>query len=196
MLAQVASPVDVSALGGRGASDFLRDLVTLRPELRARAMRLTRNEAAAEDLVQDAIERAIKFREQFVPGTNLRSWAQTIVFSVFVTGWRRKRRERDAVKSLAIDPCAWTAQDSDSIDASMHDLSPRVRLALEALPSTFRDVVLIVDVGERSYKDAADTLGIPVGTVMSRLHRARKQLAAQLRELGEAGEGAEERLAA
>src|SRR4051812_40770380 len=112
MLAQTAS-LARDSVSSYGPNAFLRDLVALRPELRARALRLTRNEAAAEDLVQDAIERALKFRAQFVPGTNLRSWAQTIVFSVFVTGWRRKRRERDAVKSLSIDPCAWTAQEAD-----------------------------------------------------------------------------------
>lgn len=164
---------------------FAHELVALRPELRARALRLTRNEAQAEDLVQDAIERALKFRDQFQPGTNLKSWAQTIVFSLFVTGWRRRRRERDAVKSLAIDPCAWTAQDDVALGAEMRELSPRVQKALEELPRAFREVVLMVDVGERSYRDAADALGVPIGTVMSRLHRARKQLAEALTE-GEA----------
>lgn len=164
------------------ADSFVRDLCALRPELRARALRLTRNEAQAEDLVQDAIERALKFRGQFVPGTNLRSWAQTIVFSLFVTGWRRRRRERDAVRSLTIDPCAWTAHEGDSVGPEMQELSPRVQQALDALPRSFRDVVMIVDVAERSYRDAADALGIPIGTVMSRLHRARKQLAEALVE--------------
>ena len=73
---------------------FVCDLLAIRPDLRARALRLTRDEAHADDLVQDAIERALRCREQFVPGTNLRSWAQTIVFSVFVSGYRRRRRER------------------------------------------------------------------------------------------------------
>ncbi len=162
---------------------FARDLCALRPDLRARALRLTRDEARAEDLVQDAIERALRFREQFQPGTNLKSWAQTIVFSLFVTGWRRRRRERDAVRSLAIDPCSWTAQD-DAV-AELRDLSPKVKRALEELPSSFRDVVLMVDVAERSYRDAADALGVPIGTVMSRLHRARRQLAVSLAEPAE-----------
>lgn len=161
---------------------FARDLIAIRSELRARALRLTRDEAQAEDLVQDAIERALRFREQFQPGTNLKSWAQTIVFSLFVTGWRRRRRERDAVKSLAIDPCSWTSREAESIDTQMKDLSPKVRRALEDLPRAFRDVVLMVDVDERSYRDAADALGVPIGTVMSRLHRARKALAASLSE--------------
>ena len=159
---------------------FARDLCALRPDLRARALRLTRDEAQAEDLVQDAIERALRFRDQFQPGTNLKSWAQTIVFSLFVTGWRRRRRERDAVRSLAIDPCAWTAQE-DTSNAAL-DLSPKVKRALDELPRAFREVVMMVDVSERSYRDAADALGVPIGTVMSRLHRARKQLATALAE--------------
>ncbi len=161
---------------------FVRDLLALRPELRARALRLTRDPVRADDLVQDAIERALRFREQFVPGTNLKSWAQTIVFSVFVTDWRRRRRERDAVKNLTVDPCAWTAQDPTGLDASALGLSPKVREALDGLPEAFREVVLMVDVAERSYRDAADALGVPIGTIMSRLHRARKQLAAELTE--------------
>ncbi|MBI2391479.1 MAG: RNA polymerase sigma factor [Deltaproteobacteria bacterium] len=164
---------------------FARELVALRPELRARALRLTRNEALAEDLVQDAIERALKFRDQYTPGTNLKSWAQTIVFSLFVTGWRRRRREREAVKALAIDPCAWTSHDDVSLGAEMRDLSPKVRRALDELPRAFREVVLMVDVGDRSYRDAAVALGVPIGTVMSRLHRARRQLAASLAEPAE-----------
>lgn len=159
---------------------FVRDLCALRPDLRARALRLTRDDARAEDLVQDAIERALRFREQFQPGTNLKSWAQTIVFSLFITGWRRRRREREAVRSLAIDPCSWTAQEDTS--ACTLDLSPKVKRALDELPRAFRDVVMLVDVSERSYRDAADALGVPIGTVMSRLHRARKQLAVALAE--------------
>lgn len=179
-----AAPLGLATVLDRDDA-FARQLVALRPEMRARALRLTRNEALADDLVQDAVERALKFRGQFQPGTNLKSWAQTIVFSVFVTGWRRRRRERDAVKALAIDPCAWTAQDDVDLGAEMRALSPKVQSALEQLPRAFRDVVLMVDVGERSYRDAADALGVPIGTVMSRLHRARKQLAEALVETQE-----------
>jgi RNA polymerase sigma-70 factor (ECF subfamily) len=182
MLASVCSTTTSLSNPIPTTDSFARDLIAIRPELRARALRLTRDEAQAEDLVQDAIERALRFREQFQPGTNLKSWAQTIVFSLFVTGWRRRRRERDAVKSLAIDPCSWTAREAETTDAQMKDLSPKVRRALEELPRSFRDVVLMVDVDERSYRDAADALGVPIGTVMSRLHRARKALAATLSE--------------
>ena len=160
---------------------FATQLLALRPDLRARALRLTRDDAAADDLVQDSIERALRFRAQFVAGTSLRSWAQTIVFSVFVTGYRRRRRERDAIRVLTVDPCAWTAPEHAAPDTKSA-LSPRVRAALDALPATFREVLLRVDVEEQSYRDAADALAVPIGTVMSRLHRARKQLAALLAE--------------
>jgi RNA polymerase sigma-70 factor (ECF subfamily) len=159
---------------------FLEELLSIRADLRARALRLTRDPAAADDLVQDALERALRFRAQFQPGTSLRSWAQTIVFSVFVTGFRRRRRERDALRNLTVDPCAWTALESDVV--LRRDLSPAVRAALDSLPRGFREVVVLVDLGDQSYRDAAETLGVPVGTVMSRLHRARKALATALAE--------------
>jgi RNA polymerase sigma-70 factor (ECF subfamily) len=159
---------------------FVYDLLAIRPDLRARALRLTRDDAHADDLVQDAVERALRCREQFVPGTNLRSWAQTIVFSVFVSGYRRRRREREAMKTLGVDPCAWTQPEPETPALPMSELPPRMRRAVDALPSGFRQVLMLVDVGEHSYRDVADHLGIPIGTVMSRLHRARRQLAAAL----------------
>src|SRR5271156_4217674 len=87
-------------------------LSQLLPDLRGRAMRLTSNHAQADDLVQDTIERALRFASQYQIGTNLRAWAQQILFSVFVTRYRRQRRERRALRVLATDPCAWTQPDS------------------------------------------------------------------------------------
>jgi RNA polymerase sigma-70 factor (ECF subfamily) len=180
--AALASPLDRPLARPRAREldgAFVRELLALRGDLRARALRLTRDEAHADDLVQDALERALRCREQFVPGTNLRSWAQTIVFSVFVSGYRRKRREREAMRTLGVDPCAWTQPEAESA-APMQELPPRMRRAVDALPRSFREVLLLVDVGEHSYRDVADQLGIPIGTVMSRLHRARRQLASAL----------------
>ncbi len=177
--------VKAAALFERGRvaeAAFARSLVALRPDLHARALRLTRDMAAADDLVQDAVERALRFREQFQPGTNLRSWAQTIVFSLFITGYRRRRREREAVRVLTVDPCAWTSRDDGALDTSRLELSPTLRRAVESLPASFREVLLMVDVGDYSYRDAAEALDVPIGTVMSRLHRARKQLAATIAE--------------
>jgi RNA polymerase sigma-70 factor, ECF subfamily len=156
-------------------------LVDLVPELRVRALRLCGDRAVADDVVQDALERALRFQAQYERGTNLRAWLFQILFSVFVTRWRRRRRERHALESLAIDPCAWTAPSSFAApDAGEGALSASTRRKLNALPEGFRTAVVMVDLQQRSYREAARELGVPVGTVMSRLHRARKLLAAQI----------------
>ncbi len=157
------------------------DLVALLPSLRARALRLTRNQVAAEDLVQDAVERALRFQGQYEPGTNLRAWAQQVLFSVFVTGWRRRRRECSALERLSNDQDAWTVPGGAlAPDARDGALMRTARRNVAALPDGFRDVVALVDLEERSYHEAARDLGVPVGTVMSRLHRGRKLLAAKM----------------
>lgn len=160
--------------------DLRRSLVTLGPELFGRALRMSRSVATAEDLVQDTVERALRFESSYQPGTNLRAWMQQVLFSVFVTRCRRLRRERRALESLTTDPCAWTHSESGP---AMTALSPRVERALAELPRPFGDVVRLVDLDERSYKDAAAMLGVPVGTVMSRLFRGRRLLAESLREV-------------
>jgi len=158
----------------------LRDeIADILPALRARALKLSLNATEAQDLVQDTVERALRFESSYQPGTNLRAWMQQVLFSVFVTRCRRLRRERRALESLTTDPCAWTHTESGP---AMLALSPRVERALASLPRPFGDVVRLVDLDERSYKDAAAMLGVPVGTVMSRLFRGRRLLAALLRD--------------
>ena len=173
-----------------GAEDLRHGLAKLTPELFGRALRMARSPELAQDLVQDTCERAMRFEAQYQPGTNLRAWVYQILFSVFVTRCRRGRRERNALDVLSSDPCAWTMPDAA---APMQDLSPSVAGALDQLPRGFRDAVVLVDIEEMSYKDAATRLGVPVGTVMSRLHRGRRLLADALRETHQA---CEERLAA
>jgi RNA polymerase sigma-70 factor (ECF subfamily) len=161
----------------------LRDgLVALVPQLRLRALRLCGEPALADDIVQDTVERALRFSHQYERGTNLRAWALQVLFTVFVTRWRRRRRERAAVARLAGDPYAWTVPAPfGAPDMGAGAMSASTRRTLAALPEGFRDAVLLVDVEERSYLDAAEKLGIPVGTVMSRLHRGRKLLAAKMK---------------
>ncbi|HLK41050.1 MAG TPA: RNA polymerase sigma factor [Polyangiaceae bacterium] len=164
---------------------FREQLARALPELRARAMHLCGDPSTAEDLVQDAAERALRFAAQFDRGTNLRAWASQILFSVFVTQWRRRRRERRALANLAVDPVAWpTPVPPTGPDAGPGALSPSMRRHLDALPEGFRDTLVLVIVHGRSYRDAARELGIPVGTVMSRLHRARRLLAAEVERAG------------
>ncbi|HEY8041393.1 MAG TPA: RNA polymerase sigma factor [Polyangiaceae bacterium] len=177
-----------AAVVARDARELHAGLVELMPELRARAVRLCGGDrAGADDVVQDSIERALRFADQYERGTNLRAWAFQILFSVFVTRWRRRRRERNALENLGSDPCAWTVPAGFTPpDAGPGALTRSTRLKLDALPEGFRAVVVMVDLEQRSYRDAARELGVPVGTVMSRLHRARKLLAAQMAEEREA----------
>jgi RNA polymerase sigma-70 factor (ECF subfamily) len=169
------------AVVARDTRELHAGLVALIPELRARAIRLCGDRAGAEDVVQDTVERALRFSDQYQRGTNLRAWAFQILFSVFVTRWRRRRRERNAVENLASDPCAWTVPTGFvAPDRGPGVLTASTQRKLDALPEGFRAVIVMVDIEQRSYREAARELGVPVGTVMSRLHRARKLLAIEL----------------
>jgi RNA polymerase sigma-70 factor, ECF subfamily len=152
-------------------------LVSELPSLRAHALRLCRNPVQADDLVHDSVERALRFSRTYEPGTNPRAWLHQILFSVFITSRRRGARERHALLQLETDPCAWTRPDQP---AHSPHLGKRVDSAIEALPPPYRSVLRLVDLEERSYRDAASALGVPVGTVMSRLFRGRRLLAACL----------------
>jgi RNA polymerase sigma-70 factor (ECF subfamily) len=159
------------------AAAFRSGLVNARPMLLRRALKLTRNAVLAEDLVQDTVVRALAFEGHYEHGTNLAAWLNQVLFSVFVTRCRRRARERRALDGLTTDPCAWTQVDSV---LPTPGLSRRVEGALAALPPQFAAVIRLVDLGEASYRDAAVELGVPVGTVMSRLFRGRRLLAASL----------------
>lgn len=159
-----------------------RGLVALVPELRGRACRLCGDAVLAEDVVQDTMERALRFSAQYERGTNLRAWVYQILFSVFVTRYRRSRRDRNALRVLASDPCAWTIPERFLSPEAAVALTATTRGKLDALPETFRTVLQLVDLDELTYREAATELGVPVGTVMSRLHRGRKLLASQLAE--------------
>ncbi|MEO7328676.1 MAG: sigma-70 family RNA polymerase sigma factor [Minicystis sp.] len=166
--------------------ELRRDLAALRPELFGRALRMARSAQVAEDLVQDTIERALRFETTYQPGTNVRAWANQILFSVFMTRCRRGRRERSALNVLSTDPCAWTLP--ERAGPEMLRLSPPVEKALKSLPIGFRKTVVLIDIEELPYKAVAKRMRVPVGTVMSRLHRARRMLAETIREGSEACE--------
>lgn len=164
-------------------SDAMTLRLTLDPELprlRAHARRLCKNDSDASDLVQDTVVRALTYEAQFTEGSNLRAWLQQILRSVFITRYRRGCRERRALERLAHDPCAWTRRDAAP---TMSRLTANAEGALSGLPETFRHVVELVDLAGYEYRDAAQALDVPVGTVMSRLHRARRALAQQLTDV-------------
>lgn len=159
---------------------FAAQLLTYRPELRRRALRLSRCEVAADDLTQDTLERALRFRSQYRAGTNLRAWLHQVLFSVFVTRYRRLRRERAALRVLADDPASWASHERFASPEALLPVGEPIRRMLDALPPGFADVVGMVDLGGATYREASILLGIPVGTVMSRLHRARERLSAEI----------------
>jgi len=159
------------------ASDLRRRLPDLLPRLRARARRLCSRESDALDLVQDTAARALSYEARFEPGTNLYAWLERMLVNLFVSRDRRSSRERRALAGLADDPCSWLHPDTPP---PMATLAPQTAGVLSGLSEPFRRVIELVDLSEFSYEDAANTLGVPIGTVMSRLHRARRLLAERL----------------
>jgi RNA polymerase sigma-70 factor (ECF subfamily) len=143
------------------------------------ALRLTRDPAQAEDLVQDTYVRALRYQHSYQPGTNMKAWLFAIMRNLFWDRFKGGRPEDvslDGDGDFALydtlkDPTAMP--EAEVLDRIAAD---EVVKAVEKLPELHREVVLLVDVEGFSYKDAADVLGVPIGTVMSRLHRARRQL--------------------
>jgi RNA polymerase sigma-70 factor, ECF subfamily len=162
---------------------FERDVLPLLPHLYSAALRLTRNPTDAEDLVQETYLRAFRGFGGFEEGTNLRAWMYRILTNTFINSYRKKQREPVTVQDDEIED--WYLFDrlgasgvEASAEAEVLDRLPdeEVQQALEALPEGFRMAVLLADIEGFSYKEIAEILDIPIGTVMSRLHRGRKAL--------------------
>jgi RNA polymerase sigma-70 factor (ECF subfamily) len=156
------------------SSEVRRSLPEHAANLHRRARRLCRNDSEARDLVQDTLERALCFESRFEPSSNLGAWLHRILLRVFLTQCRRGRRERRAFALLRDDPCAWTSPEALPTGETLS--APALR-ALALLPASFREAVQLVDVMGCSYRDAASILGVPTGTIMSRVHRGRRMLA-------------------
>ena len=168
---------------------FEADALSYLDALYRTGLRMTRSEADAEDLVQETFIRAFRFREQFTPGTNLKAWLFRILTNTFINQYRKKAvrpqsTELDDVdESILYRHMRDVAPASESPDPETlivdNTVSSEVKEALEELPEKFRTTVLL-DVEGFSYKEIAETLDIPIGTVMSRLHRGRKFLQKRL----------------
>jgi RNA polymerase sigma-70 factor, TIGR02947 family len=174
------TPTDDAALRER----FERDVLPLLPNLYAAALRMTRNPADAEDLVQETYLRAFRGFAGFQEGTNLKAWLYRILTNSFINTYRKKQRQPQTVEGPD-DLDEWYLFDKLggrnvelSAETEVLDKIPdeAVKAALESLSENFRLPVLLADVEGFSYKEIAEIMDTPIGTVMSRLHRGRKAL--------------------
>jgi len=167
------------------------------PHLRqvwAAAVRFCRDPIEAEDLVQETYLRAYRTFDSYRLGTNCRAWLLTILYSVFVNRYRRSRREPEAQDPATLEslaereraPADWERPLLDAATAGRWGTGETVEAALGELSEEFREAVLLVDVEELTYEEAAGVLGCPVGTVRSRLFRGRRLLARALGEYARA----------
>jgi RNA polymerase sigma-70 factor (ECF subfamily) len=152
------------------------------------ALRLTRDSSDAEDLVQDALVRAYRFQHHFELGTNLKAWLLRILTNTFINHYRRKVRERRVLDTEEGTPvgdgvmsrAAMRGLTDSTAVAQEGLLRDEILAALDNLPEDYRLMIVLADIEELSYKEIADAVGVPIGTVMSRLHRARKLMQKQL----------------
>ena len=171
-------------------SEFEAAALPHMPALYHMAMKMTRRPQQAEDLVQDTLLRAYRAFDTFEQGTNARAWLFRILRNVHINNYRSARVRPEDVDFAALEGIAESAIDTIALpaeqirtpeDAVMENvIASEVSEAMDALPAEFRSVVEMALIEELSYREIADTLGIPVGTVMSRLHRGRRILQTRL----------------
>jgi RNA polymerase sigma-70 factor (ECF subfamily) len=153
------------------------------------AMRLTRNPGEAQDLVQETFLKAYRFFHRFEPGTNIKAWLFTILRNTYINAYRKASRQQQQVDFDQVAPfyaapsvpSEWTSRGATE-EMLHHLVQDDVKRALEALPDEYRMVVLLSDLEDFAYKEIADIVGCPVGTVMSRLFRGRRLLRKSLAE--------------
>ena len=175
------------AAEARNRVRFEEEALELSDQVYRVARRLVSSREEAEDLVQETYARAFRSWRSFTPGTNLRAWLLRILTNLNIDRGRRKQRTPDEQPLEEGDYFLYNRLEQSTRDGNTAEERVVERLsqddivtALSAVPHDFRDVVVLVDIGDFTYQDAAQILDIPIGTVMSRLHRGRRILKREL----------------
>jgi len=175
--------------GVERSSDFEGLILEHLDMLYAVALRLTRNPADAQDLTQNTVVKALRFHERFTEGTYIKAWLLTILRNTFINEYRRTRRPTfveltgaEPAPDASPDPAVQYEPHGRKPGALLELLDEEVRTAIEGLPGDFRRAVIMADLEDMSYKEIAEAMDCPLGTVMSRLYRGRKLLREQLRD--------------
>ena len=172
-------------------STFAEQAMPLMDQLYSAAMRMTRNPSDAEDLVQETYLKAYRGFERFQEGTNLKAWMYRILTNSYINRYRQKQRRPDESDIADVEDMYLYRRlggenseiGSSAEDAFLNSVTDEtVKAAIEAIPENFRIAVLLADVEGFAYKEIAEILEVPIGTVMSRIHRGRKALEKQLHE--------------